>query len=135
MFKTCLKYRVPYADTDQMGVVYYANYFVFFERARNEMLREAGLPYVSFEEQGIMLPVIEAHCDYKNAACYDDELEIYVGFAEVKGCRIKVVNEIYCNGKLLVKGYTRHAFISSETRKPIKAPDHFYELITARLEE
>ena len=57
-------YRVPYADTDQMGVVYYANYFEYFERGRTEMLRSVGAPYSVLEQEGAFLPVIEAHCDY-----------------------------------------------------------------------
>ena len=60
-----MTYRVPYADTDQMGVVYYANHLEYFERVRNEVLREAKLPYTLFEDQGVMLPVVEAHCNYK----------------------------------------------------------------------
>ena len=57
--KVVLSYRVPYADTDQMGVVYYANYFEFFERFRNELLRAAGYTYLELEKEGIAMPVIE----------------------------------------------------------------------------
>ena len=55
--------RVPYAHVDQMGVVYYANYLVYFEMARSEMLREAGMPYGDLEEKGLRLPVVEARCE------------------------------------------------------------------------
>ena len=68
--------RVRYADTDQMGVVYYANYLVWFEVGRTEWLRDAGWNYRDMEEAGISLPVIEAHCEYRQSARYDDEIEI-----------------------------------------------------------
>src|SRR5262245_28192662 len=68
--------RVRYADTDQMGVVYYANYLVWFEVARTEWLREGGWSYREMEADGISLPVIEAHCEYRQPARYDDEIEI-----------------------------------------------------------
>ena len=74
--KTTIPYRVPYADTDQMGIVYYANYFVYFERLRNELLRATGVPYRVWEERGLRLPVVEAHAAYIAPARYDDLLEI-----------------------------------------------------------
>src|SRR5687767_15520762 len=67
--------RVRYAETDQMGVVYYANYFVWFEVARADLLRSLGWTYREMEAAGVALPVIEAHCQYHRAAKYDDELE------------------------------------------------------------
>ncbi len=68
--------RVRYAETDQMGVVYYANYLVWFEIGRTDWLRETGWSYREIERDGLMLPVIEAHCEYRQGARYDDELEI-----------------------------------------------------------
>ncbi len=67
-------YRVPYADTDQMGVVYYANFLVYFERVRNEILRDINYSYSDMGKNGFMLPVIEAHCEYGIPAKYDDYL-------------------------------------------------------------
>ena len=68
--------RVRYAETDQMGVVYYANYLVWFELGRTEWLRETGWTYREMEAEGLALPVIEAHCEYRLGARYDDDLEI-----------------------------------------------------------
>jgi len=68
--------RVRYADTDQMGVAYYANYLIWFEVARTEWLRDGGWSYREMEADGIALPVIEAHCEYRQPARYDDEIEI-----------------------------------------------------------
>ena len=68
--------RVRYAETDKMGVVYYAHYFVWFEIGRTDWLRETGATYRVMEDEGLGLPVIEAHCEYRAGARYDDEMEI-----------------------------------------------------------
>ena len=68
--------RVRYAETDRMGVVYYANYFVWFEVARTDLLRTLGWTYREMEDSGVMLPVIDAHCEYRRPARYDDEVEV-----------------------------------------------------------
>ena len=68
--------RVRYAETDQMGVVYYANFFVWFEVARADLLRTLGWTYREMEASGVRLPVIEAHCEYHRPARYDEEIEI-----------------------------------------------------------
>ena len=68
--------RVRYAETDKMGVVYHANYFVWFEVARTDWLRETGWTYREMELEGVGLPVLEAHCVYRQPARYDDELDV-----------------------------------------------------------
>ena len=108
--------RVPYADTDQMGVVYYANYFVYFEMARSELLREAGLPYGQLETEGILLPVIEAHCDYEKPARFDDLLEIRTRCTGITGARLRIDYEIRRGDDEIARGYTRHACMSPQGR-------------------
>ena len=76
--------RVRYAETDKMGVVYYANYLIWFEVGRTDWLRETGWTYRSMEEEGLQLPVIEAHCEYRQGAKYDDDVEIRT---RAGGCR------------------------------------------------
>ena len=98
-------YRVSYGDTDQMGVVYYGNYLEFFERARTEMLRSAGLPYAELERRGWFLMVIEAHCRYHAPAHYDDLLTFRSGVAEVSRVKIKIVTQVLREGVLLAGGY------------------------------
>lgn len=121
---TSISYRVPYADTDQMGLVYYANYLVWFERCRNEMLRDVGLPYTRLEAEGVMLPVVEAHCDYRIPARYDDLLSITAAVEKIEGCRIRIVNTVInAAGQQIAKGYTVHCFMSASSRKPIRPPD------------
>lgn len=116
-------YRVSYGDTDQMGVVYYANYLEYFERSRTEMFREAGLAYRKMEEMGLILPVREAHCDYLASAKYDDLLTFRSFVEDAKGVKIRIVTEIYCEGKLLAKGYVVLICINRD-RKVIKIPDY-----------
>ena len=117
-----LAYRVPYADTDQMGVVYYANYLVYFERARNEVLRAAGFPYRKLEAMGYALPVLEAQVAYRRAARYDDELTISGRVGWVKPVRIRVDCAVHCDGTLLAEGHTVHAFVNRDTLKPVRMP-------------
>ena len=132
MEKTRVAYRVPYADTDKMGVVYYANYLVYFERVRNEMLRESGLSYLDMEIQGVILPVVEVSCIYKSPALYDDVLEIFGWFDEITTARIKINCEIIRNSKLLTSGYTIHACLSAKTRKPIRIPQGVKECLSLK---
>ena len=122
MKKTEIQYRVPYADTDQMGVVYYANYLVYFERLRNELLREQGMPYSEMERQGLMLPVIEAVCRYRNPARYDDLLVFSGWVDEIKGAKIRICCEVRRDGELLTDGHTVHACVSISTRRPMRPP-------------
>jgi acyl-CoA thioester hydrolase len=76
MLRSVSSLRVRYAETDKMGVVYYANYLVWFEVARADLLRSLGWTYREMELEGVSLPVIEAHCDYHRPARYDDEIEV-----------------------------------------------------------
>jgi acyl-CoA thioester hydrolase len=115
--------RVIYGDTDQMGMVYYANYLRYFEIARNEYLRGAGASYRAFEEtHGLMLPVVEAHVSYHKPARYDDELVISAatfarGAASVRfEYEIHRVTEAGGVGERLVSGHTIHACITREGR-------------------
>jgi acyl-CoA thioester hydrolase len=121
--KTKITYRVPYADTDQMGVVYYANYFIFFERLRNELIRGTGITYREIEKGGLMFPVIEAFCEYHNAARYDDLLEIHGWVCWLQGSRFKVRYEIHTNDIKLVDGFTIHNTITRDG-KPRRVPDY-----------
>jgi acyl-CoA thioester hydrolase len=100
--------RVPYAHTDQMGFVYYAHYLMYFEMARAELLREVGLPYTEMEQQGVMLPVVEAHCEYKQPARFDDALVVHTHCREIRKARLHLDYEIKRDEALIVTGYTHH---------------------------
>lgn len=125
MHKTVLPYQVAYADTDMMGVVYYANYLVFFERARTTLLEDLGYPYWRLEEEGFGLPVIEAHCEYKQPAVYGDRLDIVCWAAAVKGVRLTVRCEVRRDDLLLAEGYTIHCGINLKTKRPTQLPEAF----------
>ena len=120
-----MEYRVPYADTDQMGVVYYGNYLTFFERARNELMRAYGYTYKECEREGWALPVTHAEVDYRRPARYDDLLEISATVSSQKGVRIEIACEVRRKGEpeLLVSGFTRHAFVSTKTFRPMPPPE------------
>lgn len=129
MKKVTIEYRVPYADTDQMGVVYYGNYLTLFERARNELMRACGYTYKECEAAGFMLPVVHAEVDYKRPAKYDDLLEITAYVQLQKGVRIEIACEVRRKGEeqLLVSGFTRHAFVSTKDFYPCPPPDGLME--------
>ena len=116
-----MTYRVPYADTDQMSVVYYANYLTYFERSRTEMLRDAGLPYSELEQQGYFLPVAEAVCKYRASATYDNLLTFRSYFVDARGVRLTIATEVWNEGKLLVEGYVVLACIGAN-KKPVRVP-------------
>ncbi len=126
-----IQYRVPYADTDRMGVVYYANYFVYFERLRNELLREIGLPYTEVEKSGLMYPVIEAHCVYHASAEYDHLITITGWFEWAHGSRARFQYEITHGETLLVEGHTIHAVVTTDGR-PRRVPQ---EILQAALHQ
>ena len=127
MNKATIEYRVPYADTDAMGVVYYANYLEYFERARNELMRQTGFTYKECEAFGVGLPVVHAECDYVSSAKYDDLLEIDANIREMRGVRLEIACTIRRknDGKLLAKGFTRHVFVNLKTFRPCPPPKQF----------
>jgi len=107
-------YRVIYGDTDQMGVVYYANYLRWFEKGRSEFLRQIGLPYSSIEQQGFHFPVIEVNCRYANSARYDENLEIATELTALSRASLSFTYRISreSNNDLLATGSTTHACIN-----------------------
>lgn len=121
--------RVRYAETDKMGVVYHSNYLVWFEIGRTDWLRDTGWTYRSMEEEGIQLPVIEAHCEYRQAARYDDEVEIRTRAKKLSPVRVQFDYEAArrADGVVLATGYTVHATIDRGGR-PIRMPDRVKDL-------
>lgn len=133
MKKIVMEYRVPYADTDQMGVVYYGNYLTLFERARNELMRACGYTYKQCEAEGWMLPVVHAEVDYRRPARYDDLLEVTAWCRAHKGVRLEIACEVRVKGndEILVSGFTRHCFVSNETFRPVPPPETFIAVLNA----
>lgn len=112
------KVRVRYQETDQMGIVYHANYFVWFEIARTEMIKQIGITYRQMEEKGLLLPVVDASCQYKNSARYDDELIVKVRISKYNGARMDFDYEVICKAenKLLATGRTKHVWVNKDQK-------------------
>ncbi len=125
--------RVIYGDTDQMGVVYYANYFRYFELARGEYLRQKGGSYGALErDTGLVLPVVEASCEYKAPARYEDVLVIRLEVAELRRASLAFRYEIRREGDgvLLCTGRTLHACVRPDGR-PTRLPEALAALLRA----
>jgi acyl-CoA thioester hydrolase len=118
------KLRVRYAETDQMGVVYYSNYLVWMEVGRVEYCRAAGFNYRDMEqEDGVLLAVVEAHCRYLHPARYDDEVIVStrVRKAGPRGVQFGYEMRRAADGRLLATGETKHLFCGRDL-KPTKLP-------------
>ena len=114
--------RVIFGDTDQMGVVYYANYLRYFEASRAAYWRGLGRSHADLDAWGVALPVIEAHCRYRRPARYEDLLDIAVDITEVRGASMRFEYEVTRDGERLADGFTRHAVIGTDGR-PRALPD------------
>ena len=123
--------RVRYADTDKMGIVYYAKYLEYFEVARTEMLRAMGLPYREIEERGFELPVASASLKYIKGAAYDDELLITASLSPQNSPRVEIHYEVRraSDSELIVEGMTTLVFIDATTGKPTRAPKFYLDAI------
>ena len=108
--------RVIFGDTDQMGVVYYANYLRFFESARADYWRSLGRSYKDLEAWGVAMPVVEAHSNYRRPARYEDLLEIETAISEVRGASLRFTYVVRRGDEVLAEGYTRHAVIGTDGR-------------------
>ena len=121
--------RVRYAETDRMGVVYYANYLVWFEVGRTEWLRTTGWSYREMEHDGISLPVIEVQCEYLQPARYDDEIEIRTRATILTAVRIRFDYEVVraADDTVTAAGHTVHAALDP-TGRPCRLPARVREL-------
>lgn len=122
--------RVRYAETDQMGVVHHGNYPTFLEEARTAWLREMGISYKKMEASGIGLPITSVSVKYKKSALYDDVLTIKTILSKIPNVRLEFDYEIYNEAEeLLVTAKTELVFINMQTKRPMKAPDYFLEVL------
>ncbi|MBQ7651524.1 MAG: acyl-CoA thioesterase [Victivallales bacterium] len=135
MLTASVEYRVPYADTDQMGFVYYGNYLTYFERSRNELMRSAGFTYKRLEELGLGLPVIEAKVNYRRPAKYDDVIRIEADCEFCGGIRLQVNCRVFCGDVLLAEGYTIHAFMDLKTGRPTRPCQEFLDALEENNQE
>jgi acyl-CoA thioester hydrolase len=129
MFRQKTTLRVRYAETDRMGYSYYGNYAIYFEVARVETLRAAGITYKSLEDEGILLPVLEYHVKYLRPAHYDDELTIHTVIPEMPGVKIRFEYETLRGEELLNKAWTELVFVDKASGRPIRCPEHVLEAL------
>jgi acyl-CoA thioester hydrolase len=116
--------RVRYAETDQMGIVYYANYLVWFEVGRTDLLRESGWSYREMEADGFSLPVVEATCEYRQPARYDDEVDVRTTGAFMSPVRVRFEYQVVRSSDeaTLAEGHTVHASLDRDGR-PRRLPE------------
>jgi len=121
--------RVRYAETDQMRVAYHANFFVWFEVGRTDLLRQIGWSYREMEQAGFQLPVIEAHCRFLKPARYDDEIEIRTVGRLVSAVRVQFEYEAVrvADEAVAATGQTVHAAVTPAGR-PCRLPDRVRDL-------
>ena len=124
------KLRVEYHHTDQMGIVHHSNYIKFFEAARTEWLRAAGLTYAEMERRGVMMPIVDVQIKYRQPSYYDEMLSIMTYVDELPMARMTFRYEIRGeDGRDVASGSTTLGFIDSQTRRPQRAPEWLMEVL------
>ena len=115
------KIKVRYAETDAMAIVHHANYYIYFEVAREDLIREFGISYKEIEDLGIMMPLVETQCRYMDAAKYDDDLIVEASIGEITPIKIniKYIVRREKDNKILARGSTLQTFVDSKTFKII----------------
>ncbi|SEJ59302.1 acyl-CoA thioester hydrolase [Cyclobacterium xiamenense] len=130
MFTKEHQLRVRYAETDQMGYVYYGNYATYYEVARVEALRSIGFSYKEMEASGIMMPVLENHSRFLLPGKYDEQLTIRTSIREMPGVRIRFYYEILNEqGETIHTGDTLLTFLRTDTHRPCRPPEPLVELL------
>ena len=116
--------QVRYAETDQMGIAHHSCYAVWFEQARTEMIREAGIRYRNLEKMGLLLPLTGLDCRYKIPALYEDDLIIETSVVKLTAARISFGYRVLRDGTEIATGQTDHAFVGADF-KPLNIKKHF----------
>ncbi|MBR7553156.1 acyl-CoA thioesterase [Allobacillus sp. GCM10007491] len=120
---------VRYQETDQMGVVYHSNYFVWFEIGRTRLIEQLGFDYIAMEEEGILAPVIDIQASYKTPVRYGQTARVKTKISEYNGFRVTYSYEIYTeDNQLSVTGTSTHVCVKKSNFRPISIKKHFPEL-------
>lgn len=134
MVQHSIRIRVRYAETDQMGVVYYGNYAQYLEVARVETLRKLGLSYKELEERGVVMPVYEYVSKFVSSASYDELIEVRIVVEELPKTRMTFHHKIYGEkGNLINKGHVTLVFLDSKTKKLMQCPEDIYALFVEEI--
>lgn len=124
--------RVRYAETDQMGYVYYGQYATYFEVGRTDLIRSLGIPYKTLEQSGVMMPVADLQIQFKRPGRYDDLLTVKTIVPELPRASFMTLYEVRNEaGELVVSGKVRLAFIDMERMRPIRVPSIVLEAVKA----
>lgn len=126
------QYRIRYADTDQMGVVYYGKYALLYEIGRVELMRSVGITYAEMEREGTLMPVIEMNLKYIRPLRYDDVVTIKTILSKTPAATIVFHHEIYDSKNVLCnEGYVKLCFVDTKTRRTKRIPyDVLNKLVT-----
>ena len=125
-----IKIKVRYCETDQMGLVHHGSYINYFEEARISWISNLGFSYSEIEKSGIILPVSKLNINYLSPAYFDDDLMVNVELAELPTSRLIFNYTIKNKDEVVVTGTTVLAFLSKETKKPVRCPDYMLEKVT-----
>jgi acyl-CoA thioester hydrolase len=128
-FSFATEVRVRFAETDAQGVAHNASYFVWFEVARVEFLREFAGGYQSLRDQGIEALVLETHLRFLKPARFDDQLLVRCRCGDLRGARWRFDYSIERDGEVLADGWTRHACVDAATLRPTRVPAWLVEAI------
>ena len=124
------RYRVLYADTDMMGVVYYGNYGMLYEMGRTEMIRKMGLPYIELEDSGIVMPVFSVEAKYRKVIKYDELITIETTVKEIPQVRMEFFHRIFNeDGGLAHEAKVVLVFMDRKTGRPVRAPEKLVKLL------
>ena len=131
-FEGTIQFRVRYAETDQMGVVYHGNYFTYFEMGRTELLREAtGVSYRDVEESATKMVVVKAECNFMKPAKYDDLLTLKTRVLRTTRASLEHEYRLFRDGELLAVGKTKLATVDN-SGKIVPVPDWIKNLARPR---
>ncbi len=134
---------IRYGETDMMGVVYHANYILYFEDAREQYLRKLGFPYSALEKQGYISPVLHVECDYGESLRYGDDVVVQLAVTALKATRVQFRYRVFANGadvdedKPFATGMSEHCLVARDGFKPVsmkKVTPELYERYKAALE-
>lgn len=128
LFSDQIELRVRYAETDQMGIVYYGNYAQYFEVGRVEWLRKLGVSYKSMEEEGLLLPVLSLNVNFKKSARYDDVIKVKTQLVKIPSATIEFDYEITNEaGDILTLGNTVLVFMDINRNRPTRCPQYLLD--------
>lgn len=139
MAENLYKHRAQYYETDQMKIVHHSNYIRWFEEARGWMLEEVGFGYDKMEKAGIIVPVLEAECQYKKMVCYNEQVFVIPKLIKFNGIKMTLTYEVkeVESGEIRAVGKTVHGFLNSDY-KPMslkRSNPNVYQMFMKLLEE